>query len=116
MGGDAFGEIEERLEAALLSWQAVSKRRMFGSDAYLVQGRMFCALGPMGLILKPPPAEREALLAQPGVQPFTPRAGMPFGDWLQWQVASVEELEQGLPVLRAAYEYVRKTPGKRRRR
>jgi hypothetical protein len=31
---------------------------MFASDAYLVRGRMFCAVGGMGLILKPPPGSR----------------------------------------------------------
>ena len=109
-------EIEERLEAALLSWEAVSKRRMFGCDAYLVRGRMFGFLGDMGLVLKPPPAEREALLARPSVQPFMPRGGMPFGDWLQWRLSSVEELEEALRPLRAAYEYVQAGPTKKGRR
>jgi TfoX/Sxy family transcriptional regulator of competence genes len=115
-GRDSFTEIQGRLEVALLSWQAVSKRRMFGGDAYLVRGKMFAFLGDMGLVLKPPSGEREALLARPRVQPFTPRAGMSFGDWLQWRLSSVEELEEALRPLRAAYEYVQSGPVKKRRR
>ncbi len=104
--------VRDRLDAALLTWEAVEKRRMFGCDAWLVHGRMFGFLGPMGLVLKPPPEEREALLAHPGVEPFMARAGMPFGRGLQWRLESAADAEASLAHLRAAYEAVKALPRK----
>lgn len=109
-------DLGARLEQALRAWQGVEKRRMFGCDAYLIGGRLFGFLGGMGLVLKPPPSERDALLANPNVQPFLVRPGTPFGDWLQWPLSSAADLDAALGPLRSAYEHAKASPRKRRRR
>lgn len=110
------GSVSDLLETVLRTWEGVEKRRMFGCDAYLVRGRMFGFLGDMGLVLKPPRRERDAWLARPRVQPFMMRPGTPFGDWLQWPLSSAADFDAALAALRSAYEHVKASPAKKKRR
>jgi len=105
----------EELDARPLTWPGVSKRRMFGCDCYLVEGRMFAFRGDMGLVLKLPPADRERLLARPDAAPFLMRPGVPFGEWVQWRTRPREE-EQALAMLRSAFDYVSRLGRARSRR
>ena len=105
----------EELDARALAWPGVTKRRMFGCDAYLVGGRMFAFQGDMGLVVKVPPAERDRLLARPDAAPFLVRPGVAFGEWVQWSPRPDEE-DQAATVLRSAFDYVSRLPRARSRR
>jgi len=81
------------LDAEVRSWIApsattggpvgrVDVRPMFGAQCYLVRGKMFAAIGPMGLLLKLPDDVRSALLEAGTASPFSPQPGMTFGTWV----------------------------------
>jgi hypothetical protein len=105
----------EELDARALTWPGVTKRRMFGCDAYLVGGRMFAFQGDMGLVVKVPPADRERLLARPDAAPFLVRPGVPFGEWVQWR-PRLDEEDLAAAVLQSAFGYVSRLPKARSRR
>lgn len=105
----------DELDARALAWPGVSKRRMFGCDAYLVGGRMFAFHGDMGLVVKVPPVERERLLARPDAAPFLMRPGVPFGEWVQWHPRRDEE-DLAAAMLQSAFDYVSRLPQARSRR
>lgn len=109
----------EELDGRAMAWPGISKRRMFGSDCYLVKGRMFAFSEGPSLVLKLPPADRDRLLARPDASPFLMRPGVPFGEWVQWRPRPYET-EQALSLLRAAYDHVSQLkptrPRRRRRR
>jgi TfoX/Sxy family transcriptional regulator of competence genes len=109
----------DELDACALSWRRVSKRRMFGADCYLVEGRMFAFWDDTSLVLKLPPADRDRLLARPDASPFLMRPGVPFGEWVQWRLPP-GETELALSLLQSAFDYVSQLrparPTHRRRR
>jgi hypothetical protein len=109
----------EEVESRAMAWPGISKRRMFGSDCYLVQGRMFAFWEGTGLVLKLPPADRDRLLARPDASPFLMRPGVPFGKWVQWRPPP-GETELALSLLQSAFDYVSQLrparPTHRRRR
>lgn len=108
--------VRDRLDGALLGWDGVEKRRMFGCDAWLVNGRLFGFLRANNLMLKPTPGHREEMLSRPGVAPFIVKPGLPLGQWLQWPLESVEDAEEALTTLRAAYEAAKAQPPRATRR
>ncbi len=106
------------LDGQLSGWQPgaaaggpparIDARQMFGAQAYLVRGRMFAAVGPMGLLLKLPEAVRGPLLDEGTAGPFSPQQGASFGEWVaippaQWQTAGPDRL---LDLVRQSFEYV----------
>ena len=107
---------DEELDARAMAWPGVSKRRMFGSDCYLVEGRMFAFWEGTSLVLKLPPADRDRLLARPDASPFLMRPGVPFGQWVQWRPRP-DETELALSLLQSAFDHVsRLRPARPRRR
>jgi hypothetical protein len=106
----------EEVETRAMAWPGVSKRRMFGSDCYLVEGRMFAFWQSTSLVLKLPPADRDRLLARPDASPFLMRPGVPFGEWVQWRPRP-DETEPALSLLQSAFDHVsRLRPARLRRR
>jgi TfoX/Sxy family transcriptional regulator of competence genes len=106
----------DQVETRAMTWPGVSKRRMFGSDCYLVQGRMFAFWESRSLVLKLPPADRDRLLARSDASPFLMRPGVPFGEWVQWRPGA-DETELALSLLRSAFDHVsRLKPARPRRR
>lgn len=95
------------IAARALSLEAVTQRRMFGGDAWLVHGKMFGFLGNMGLGVKPPPELREAMLAWPGASVFEVRPGVPFGGWVLLALADAQQGETALAALEQSYHHVR---------
>lgn len=94
----------------------IDARPMFGTQAYLVRGKVFAALGGMGLLLKLPPERRQALLDAGTVGPFALQPGTAFGEWV---AVSRDHLEAtGLPTLlalvRESFDYVVLAPAKPR--
>lgn len=84
---------------------------MFGVQAYLVRGKMFAAVGSMGLLLKLPAQAREALLASGGAQAFQVSTGASFGEWVALEPARWQSQPQELlSLLRQSYDYVQTAP------
>lgn len=95
------------VEAAIGRWGTVDTRAMFGAQAYLVGGRMFAALGEMGLLVKLPEARRRPLLEEGGAQPFAPTGRASFGEWValmphHW----AENIDGLLALVKESFDYV----------
>lgn len=102
------------IAARALSLEAVTQRRMFGGDAWLVQGKMFGFLRDMGLLVKPLPEEREALLDRAGASVVQARPGVPFAGWVVLSLADTKQGEAALTALEQSYRHVRDASQKER--
>ena len=110
-GDGTTNQLQSWLEAAIQSWGPVDARFMFGVQAYLVTGKMFAAVGSMGILLKLPPSVREPLLAHGTAEAFSTSAGASFGEWIaltpeRWQA----DRQSLLALVRQSYEYVQSAP------
>ncbi|MFN8172702.1 MAG: TfoX/Sxy family protein [Candidatus Nanopelagicales bacterium] len=102
-------DLARRLRELLAGERALSEKRMFGGVAFLVGGAMaVCASHEGGLLLRVDPAQRDALLAEPGVDPFVMQ-GRQMAGWLRVEAEAVQDdedlerwTERGLAAARAA--------------
>ena len=84
---------------------------MFGMQAYMVNGKMFAALGERGALLKLPREQRAALLASREVETTTMSTGVAFGEWVTLPAASVsQDRERVLGLIRQSFDYVQTAP------
>jgi len=120
-------DLQRQLEAAIQAFPVgstpgtgapgrIDARPMFGAQAYLVRGKMFAALGAMGLLLKLPPDRRAALLKAGTVGPFSVQPGAAFGEWVavpsgQLEATGVAALTA---LVRESFDYVTSAPAKPR--
>ncbi|HET7531110.1 MAG TPA: TfoX/Sxy family protein [Mycobacteriales bacterium] len=75
-------DLAERLRAALAG-ERFTEKAMFGGLAFLIGGHMsVAASGQGGLLVRVPPEETDALLAEPGAEEFAMR-GRPMQGWLR---------------------------------
>jgi TfoX/Sxy family transcriptional regulator of competence genes len=78
----AFDEgLAERTRAVLAARSDVGERRMFGGIAFLVAGKMACAVMGDALLVRATPAEVVAFEYDPGVRRADMR-GRPMKGWL----------------------------------
>ena len=72
----------------------VDERTLFGSHAFMVDGKLCLAVKGEDLLVRLPPIEHAAIAETPGVRELDPRGGMPGYFWvepdgyatrLQWQ-------------------------------
>ena len=103
--------LQDWLGETLRGWGPADARAMFGSQTYLVGGKMFVALGKMGLLLKLPPQAREPLLREGRAESFTVSSGASFGEWVallpdRWQ----HDRQTLLSLVRQSYDYVQSAP------
>lgn len=74
---------------AALAEEEYTERRMFGSDAFLIGGHLaVAARGRGGLLVRVHPDQTEALLAEPGAEPFDMNGRRPRG-WLHVEADDV---------------------------
>ena len=107
--------VQSDLDALLLPWSEVSTRRMFGGHGYFVGDRLFAVYYKGAVAAKLPDYERSQALDSQGARPFTPHPGRPFGDWVEFLVGDTDAVEELLPWLERAFEYVQVTPPKGRK-
>lgn len=100
---DDAGDVREVLEDAILGWEGVSVRRMFGCPSYLADGVLFAIVINRGVVLTLlDPAAREELAAAAIVEPF--RAGHKLiHRWAQIAIDAVEEVDAILPFVHQSY-------------
>lgn len=70
---DALAGIGER---------GVRQKNVFGGWGFLIGKTTFVIVWGEGILVKVPPDEYRALLAQPGIEPFAPGGDRPMGTWL----------------------------------
>ena len=86
-------ELAERVRgelAGLLPGERVDERRMFGGLAFLVGGALAVAVaGRGGLMVRVDPAEADALLGEPEVEPVVMGTRRPVRGWVYATSAAV---------------------------
>ena len=60
----------------------VRQKNVFGGRGFLAGKSTFVIVWEDGLLVKTPPDEYQALLKQPGIEPFAPGDEKPMGTWL----------------------------------
>jgi TfoX/Sxy family transcriptional regulator of competence genes len=100
---DDAGDVREVLEDAILGWEGVSVRRMFGCPSYLADGVLFAIVINRGVVLTLlDPAARAELAETASVEPF--RAGHKLiHRWARVNIDKVDEVEAILPFVRQSY-------------
>ena len=58
------------------------QKNVFGGRGFMVGSHAFVIAWEDGLIVKTPPSEYEAALAEPGVVPFAPDGERPMSTWV----------------------------------
>jgi TfoX/Sxy family transcriptional regulator of competence genes len=58
------------------------QKNVFGGRGFMAGKHAFVIVWDDALIVKAPPSEYAALLAEPGVTPFAPDGERPMGSWL----------------------------------
>ena len=107
-------QAQAEIVANLMAWGQVEPRRMFGSDAYLVKGKMFAFFVHDGVVVKVSSPQRERLLEDARVSPFS-HQGKRFGDWLHLRLSDPQDVSLALPAIEESYRYVQATPARGRR-
>jgi TfoX/Sxy family transcriptional regulator of competence genes len=76
--------IVERVADVLLQIgeRGVRQKNVFGGRGFLVGKSTFVIVWGEGLLVKSPAAEYDALLAEPGIEPFAPGGEGAMGTWL----------------------------------
>lgn len=62
--------------------RGVRQKNVFGGRGFLSGKSTFVIVWNEGLLVKTPPDEYDALLTQPGIEPFAPGDERPMGTWL----------------------------------
>ena len=84
-------ELADRIRAEVAGEKNLTEQKMFGGLSFLIGGHMaVAASGQGGLMLRCDPDETEALLAEPGAEPFEMR-GKEMVGWLRVQQEAVED-------------------------
>ncbi|HVG89519.1 MAG TPA: TfoX/Sxy family protein [Gaiellales bacterium] len=87
-------ELADRVREALRGAGEVEEKRMFGGLSFMVDGRLAVAAGNLGGLLVPVgTGQREALLAEPHVEPMV-MGGRESRSWVRVLDAGVRTEEQ----------------------
>ena len=65
-----------------LGERGVRQKNVFGGRGFLSGKSTFVIVWHEGLLVKTPPDQYQALLEQPGIEPFAPGDERPMGTWL----------------------------------
>ena len=103
-------ELADRLYELLATEADLTRKRMFGGEAFLLGGHLtVSASGRGGLLLRVDPAQAEALLAEPLVGRFEMR-GRPMNGWLRVDPAAVVSDAELRRWVMVGVDYVRTLP------
>src|SRR5215210_1182942 len=105
-------DLAHRIRELLASESGVTEKRMFGGLAFLIDGNMsVAASGQGGLMVRVPPEETEALVAEPHAGPLEMR-GREMQGWLRVDMDGLRT-EAGLaPWVARGVAYARSLPAK----
>lgn len=104
--------LAEKLRELVEDEDGLTEQKMFGGLAFLINGNMsVAASGQGGLLLRVDPAETDALLDEPGAEPFVMR-GRAMDGWLRVAGEGLEPPNLEKWVARGV-SYARSLPPKR---
>jgi len=83
------------LDKAIHELGPIDSEPMLGMQAYLVNGKMFAAIGDQGVLVKLAPEQRRPEMV---------------GEWLTLTSEALEDLEAVLALVRQSFNYVRTAP------
>lgn len=108
----AFDEaLAERVRDVLALRAGLTERRMFGGLAFMIGGNMACGVHGDELIVRLPPDEAEAALAEPGARPFD-YTGRPMKGWLFVAAEALEPEEELASWVDAGADFAASLPPK----
>jgi hypothetical protein len=102
-------ELEKRIDAVSREWQGVSKKKMFGGVAHLLDGKLAFGVFKDNLILRLGPSAAEKALRESRAKPFD-ITGRPMKGWVMIGEADVADDELGF-LLEEARSFVGSLPG-----
>jgi hypothetical protein len=106
-------DLADRIRELVAGEPGVVEQKMFGGLAFLIGGNMsVAASGQGGLMLRVPPDETDALLAEPHAQLFEMR-GRAMKGWLRVAPEGVRTNDELEPWVRRGVGYARSLPPKR---
>ena len=80
-------------------------------QAYLVNGKMFAAVGDHGTLVKLPKEVREPLVAARQAETMVMGTGAAFGEWVTLPSSGLEQDRKGiLALIRQSFDYVLSAP------
>ncbi len=107
-------ELAERIRAEVAGEQDLTEMKMFGGLAFLIGGNMAVGVsGKGGLMIRCDPDETEALLAEPGAQPFEMR-NRDMKGWLRVEADAVEDDDALRAWVERGTAYARALPPKKK--
>lgn len=90
-------------EATVLRWPEVITKKMFGSPAYLANGKLFAFFVRDALVItKLSEAERDELAGDYPIEPFQ-TGSRTIRSWVRAPVAQTSDLDYLLPYITASY-------------
>ena len=105
-------DLANRIRELIAGAADVTEQKMFGGLAFLAGGNMsVAASGQGGLLVRVDPAETDALLARPHVEPFEMR-GRGMAGWLRVDAEGVKTKRQLEPWVKRGLAYARSLPAK----
>jgi TfoX/Sxy family transcriptional regulator of competence genes len=107
-------ELAERIRAEVAGQKDLTEMKMFGGLAFLVGGNMAVGVsGQGGLMIRCDVDDTEALLSEPGAQPFEMR-GKGMRGWLRVEADAVDDDVALRTWVERGTAYARSLPAKRK--
>jgi TfoX/Sxy family transcriptional regulator of competence genes len=108
----AFDEhLDERLSAFLAKRKGITRKKMFGSACYLLNGNLLVGIWKDSLIVRLGPDAADDALTQPNVVAFDV-TGKPMKNWIMVRPAGIEDDDALAAWIELAFKFVRKLPAK----
>jgi TfoX/Sxy family transcriptional regulator of competence genes len=107
-------DLAARIRALIGDEEGLTEKKMFGGLAFLINGNMsVSASGQGGLLLRVDPEQSDALLDEPGAEPFVMR-GRAMDGWMRIAPEAVQDDDEALRRwVRVGVEYARTLAPKR---
>jgi hypothetical protein len=83
-------DLEKRIDAAAAEWRGVTKKKMFGGVAHLLNGNLVCGVYKNSLILRMGPDAAEKVLLDYPANPFD-ITGRPMKGWVMIDETEINE-------------------------
>jgi hypothetical protein len=105
-------DLAERIRELVRDERGLTEKKMFGGLAFLINGNMsVSASGQGGLLLRVDPEQTDALLDEPGAQPFVMR-GRAMDGWLRVDPTGLQRREDLERWVSRGLAYARSLPAK----
>ena len=105
-------DLAERIRALIATEDGLTEKKMFGGLAFLINGNMSVSASSQGgLLLRVDPGESDALLDEPGAEPFVMR-GRAMEGWMRIAPEVLQDDDALRRWVRVGVDYARTLPPK----